>query len=86
VIISSFLFETGIFLPLLSLQFDAFNDCGQIVGRSISPALPSPGSAEKSPASLLLRCLWDGALRAGAEQLNKVSTPAELKPVILGIA
>jgi hypothetical protein len=25
-------------------------------------------------------------LRAGAEQLNKVSTLAELKPVILGIA
>jgi len=26
------------------------------------------------------------ALRAGAKQLNKVSTLAELKPVILGIA
>jgi hypothetical protein len=38
---SGFLFETGIFLPLLSSQFDAFNDCGQIVGRSDIPALSS---------------------------------------------
>jgi hypothetical protein len=49
----------------------------------ISLLYQAPRSAEKSPASLLPHCLWDGALRAGAEQ---VKTLVELKPVILGIS
>jgi len=37
-----FLFEAAIFSPLLSSQFEALNDCGQIDGRFDIPCFNQP--------------------------------------------